>query len=95
MTRDGRLTSVRVDERGARDFRETYLVVADRSADYGFTPPASARLAEAISEARNAGAPVTVRSDRGETTGMGITAEVTCFGAGFCTVSYIVTPAVG
>lgn len=95
VTRDGELASVRVDERGARDFRETYLVVADRSADYGFTPPPSTRLAAAVSEARDAGAPVTVRSDRGTTSGMGITAEVTCFGAGFCTVSYIVTPAVG
>lgn len=94
-TRDGQLQSVRVEERGARDFRETYLLVADRSADYGYTPPTSMRLAEAISEARNTGVPVTVRSDRGTSTGMGITAEVTCFGAGFCSVSYVVTPAVG
>ncbi len=94
-TRDGRLASVRVDERGARDFRETYLIVAERSADYGFAPPPSARLAETITEARDGGAPVTVRSDRGTVTGMGITAEVTCFGAGFCTVAYTVTPAVG
>lgn len=94
-TRDGRLASVRIEERGGGDFRQTYLLVAERSADYGFTPPASARLAEAVSEARNAGTPVAVRSDRGTSTGMGITAEVTCFGAGFCTVAYIVTPAVG
>lgn len=95
VTRDGLLTALRVDERGARDFRETYLLVAGRSAEYGFTAPTSARLAQAISEARDAGAPVTVRSTRGTSTGMGITAEVTCFGVGFCTVSYIVTPAVG
>lgn len=95
VTRDGRLTALRVDERGARDFRETYLLVAERSAEYGFTAPTATRLAQAISEARDAGTSVTVRSDRGDRTGMGITAEVTCFGAGFCTVSYIVTPAVG
>lgn len=94
-TSGGQLQSVRVDERGARDFRETYLLLAERSVDYGYTAPASPRLAEAISEARDAGAPVTVRSDRGTSTGMGIVAEATCFGAGFCSVSYIVTPAVG
>ncbi|MBB5618663.1 hypothetical protein [Microcella frigidaquae] len=94
-TRDGRLVSLRIEERGGRDFRQTYLLVAERSADYGFTPPASARLAEAISEARNAGTPVTVRSDRGTSAGMGIMAEITCFGAGVCTVSYIVTPGLG
>lgn len=94
-TRDGRLVSLRIEERGGRDFRQTYLLVAERSADYGFTPPASSRLAAAISEARTAGSPVTVRSDRGTSAGMGIMAEVTCFGAGVCTVSYVVTPAVG
>ncbi len=94
-TRDGRIVSLRIEERGGRDFRQTYLLVAERSADYGFTPPASSRLAAAISEARTAGSPVTVRSDRGTSAGMGIMAEITCFGAGVCTVSYIVTPAVG
>lgn len=94
-TRDGRIVSLRIEERGGRDFRQTYLLVAERSADYGFTPPASSRLAAAISEARTAGSPVTVRSDRGTSAGMGIMAEITCFGAGLCTVSYIVTPAVG
>ena len=95
MTSGGRLQSVRVDERGARDFRETYLLVADRSAEYGFTPPSSTRLAAAVSEARESGEPATVRSNRGLTTGMGVTAEVLCFGAGFCQVSYLVTAAVG
>ncbi len=94
-TRDGRIVSLRIEERGGRDFRQTYLIVAERSADYGFTPPASSRLAAAISEARTAGSPVTVRSDRGTSAGMGIMAEITCFGAGVCTVPYIVTPAVG
>ena len=94
-TSGGRLQSVRVEERGAFDFRETYLLVAERSADYGFTAPPSARLAAAVTEAREGGEPVVVRSNRGLTTGMGVTAEATCFGAGFCTVSYVVTPAVG
>lgn len=94
-TSGGRVESVRVEERGAFDFRETYLLIAERSADYGFTAPPSTRLAAAITEARDGGAPVVVRSNRGLTTGMGVTAEATCFGAGFCTVSYVVTPAVG
>lgn len=94
-TSGGRLQSVRVEERGALDFRETYLLVAERSADYGFTAPSSASLASAITRAREEGEPVAVRSNRGVSTGMGVTAEVLCFGAGVCTVSYIVTPAVG
>lgn len=94
-TSGGRVESVRVEERGAFDFRETYLLIAERSADYGFTAPPSTRLAAAITEARDGGAPVVVRSNRGLTTGMGVSAEATCFGAGFCTVSYVVTPAVG
>ncbi len=94
-TSGGRLQSVRIEERGALDFRETYLLVAQRSVDYGFTPPPSTRLAAAVSEAREGGSPVTVRTNRGISTGMGVTAEVLCFGAGFCTVSYLVTPAVG
>jgi len=94
-TSEGRLKSVRVDERGALDFRGTYLLVAERSADLGFTPPPSNSLAAAVSEARESGEPAVVRSNRGLTTGMGVTAEVTCFGAGFCQVSYVVTPAVG
>jgi len=94
-TSGGRLQSVRVDERGALDFRETYLLVAERSVDLGFTPPPSNSLAAAVSEARESGEPAVVRSNRGLATGMGVTAEVVCFGAGFCQVSYIVTPAVG
>lgn len=94
-TSGGRLQSVRVEERGAFDFRESYLLVAERSADYGFTAPPSRSLAEAVTEARESGQPVAVRSNRGTSTGMGVTAEVLCFGAGACTVSYIVTPAVG
>lgn len=94
-TAGDRLQSVRIDERGARDFRETYLFLAERSVDYGFTAPSSGSLAAAISEARDTGEPVTVRSNRGLTTGMPITAEAVCFGAGFCAVSYVVTPPVG
>ncbi|MBX9718186.1 MAG: hypothetical protein K2X36_05010 [Microbacteriaceae bacterium] len=94
-TSGGRLQSVRVEERGAFDFRESYLLVAERSADYGFTAPTSRSLAEAVTKAREGGQPVAVRSNRGTSTGMGVTAEVLCFGAGACTVSYIVTPAVG
>jgi hypothetical protein len=94
-TSGGRLQSVRVEERGAFDFRETYLLLADRSADLGYTPPESTRLAAAVSEARESGEPAVVRSNRSLSTGMGVTAEATCFGAGFCQVSYVVTPAVG
>ncbi|MFM2354020.1 MAG: hypothetical protein RLZZ608_1426 [Actinomycetota bacterium] len=89
------LQSVRIDERGARDFRETYLLLAERSVAYGYTPPTATSLAAAVSEARDSGQPATVRSNRGLTTGMPITAEAVCFGAGFCAVSYVVTPAVG
>ncbi len=94
-TSGDRLQSVRVDERGARDFRETYLLLAERSADYGYIAPTATSLAAAITEAREGGEPVTVRSNRGLTTGMPVKAEAVCFGAGFCTVSYVVTPAVG
>ena len=94
-TSGGRLQSVRVEERGAYDFRETYLLMAERSADLGYTTPPSTRLAAAVTEARESGEPAVVRSNRGLSTGMGVTAEATCFGAGFCQVSYIVTPAVG
>lgn len=94
-TSDDELQSVRIDERGARDFRETYQLLAERSAEYGYTPPSSTRLAAAVSDARDTGEPVVVRSNRGLTTGMAITAEATCFGAGFCAVSYVVAAAVG
>lgn len=94
-TSDDELQSVRIDERGARDFRETYQLLAERSAEYGYTPPSSTRLAAAVSDARDTGEPVVVRSNRGLTTGMAITAEATCFGAGFCAVSYVVAVAVG
>ena len=94
-TRDDRVQSVRIDERGAFDFRQTSLLLTESSTDYGFTAPRSTRLAAAIGEARDSGEPVIVRSNRGLTTGMAVTAEAVCFGAGFCTVSYVVTPAVG
>ena len=94
-TSGGRLQSVRVEERGALDFRETYLLVAERSANLGYTAPSSASLAAAVSEARDSGEPAVVRSNRGLATGMGVTAEVVCFGAGFCQVSFVVTAAVG
>lgn len=94
-TSDDRIESVRIDERGAFDFRETYLLLAERSVAYGYTPPSATSLAAAVSEARDSGEPVSVRSNRGLTTGMPITAEAVCFGAGFCAVSYVVTPAVG
>lgn len=94
-TSGGRLASVRVEERGALDFRDTYLLVAERSADYGYTAPPASRIAEAVTEARESGEPALVRSNRGLSTGMGVTAEIVCFGAGFCQVSYLVTPAVG
>jgi hypothetical protein len=94
-TSDDRIESVRIDERGAADFRGTYLLLADRSISYGYTPPTATAIAAAVSEARESGEPVTVRSNRGLTTGMPITAEAVCFGAGFCAVSYVVTPPVG
>ena len=94
-THDDRVQSVRIDERGAFDFRQTSLLLTESSANYGFTAPRSTNLAAAIGEARDSGEPVIVRSNRGLTTGMAVTAEAVCFAAGFCTVSYIVTPAVG
>lgn len=92
---DDVVTAIRVEERGAFDFRDAFVTVSARSADFGYTPPASARLAEAVSQSRESGEPVTVRSSRGTDAGIAVTAEVTCFGAGYCLVSYIVTPPVG
>jgi hypothetical protein len=91
----GELVSVRIEQRGALDFRQTYQVVADRSASLGYTAPSASSLGVAVSEARDSGLPVIVRSDQGTSTGMGVVAEVTCFGAGFCQVSYLVTAALG
>lgn len=94
-TSDDHIVSVRIDERGAGDFRETYQLLAERSVAYGYRPPSATSLAAAVSEARDSGEPVTVRSNRGLTTGMPITAEAVCFGGGFCAISYVVTPPVG
>ncbi|MDO9590311.1 MAG: hypothetical protein Q7J04_04140 [Microcella sp.] len=94
-TADGRLESVRVEERGAFTFRETFLAVSDRAPDFGYTPPTSQQLAQAVTDARESGRPSVVRTDKGLAAGMGVVAETTCFGGGFCQLSFIVTPAVG
>ncbi len=91
----GRLESVRVEERGAFTFRETFLAVSERAPDFGYTPPTSQQLAQAVSDARESGRPAVVRTDRGLDAGLGVVAETTCFGGGFCQLSFIVTPAVG
>ena len=71
------------------------LAVSERVPDLGFTAPPARDLAQAISDARESGRPEAVRSDTGSAAGMDVVAEVTCFGAGFCQVSYLVTPQVG
>jgi len=91
----GRLESVRVEQRSSNTFSQTFLAVSERAPDFGYTPPTSARLAQAVTDARESGRPSVVISDRGLAAGFGVVAEVTCFGAGFCQVSFIVTPAVG
>jgi len=91
----GRLDSVRVEQRSGGTFSQTFLAVSERAPDFGYTPPTSERLAQAVTDARESGRPEVVRTDRGLAAGFGVVAEVTCFGAGFCTLSYLVTPAVG
>ena len=94
-TSGGQLASVRVEERGSLTFTDAFLAVSERVPDLGFTAPAARDLAQAISDARESGRPEAVRSDTGSSAGMDVVADVTCFGAGFCQVSYLVTPAVG
>jgi hypothetical protein len=94
-TSGGRLESVRVEERGAFTFTETFLAVSERAPDFGYTPPTTQALAQAVTDARESGRPSVLRTDRGLAAGMGIVAETTCFGGGFCQLSFIVTPAVG
>ncbi len=91
----GRLESVRVEERGAFTFSETFVAVSERSSDFGYTPPTSRQLAQSVTDARESGSPSVLRTDRGIAAGMGVVAETTCFGGGFCQLSFIVTPAVG
>lgn len=91
----GVLESIRVETRFSNTFSETFLAVSERAPDFGYTPPTTGQLAQAVSDARDSGEPVLVRTDRGLTAGVGVVAEATCFGAGFCQVSYLVTPAVG
>jgi hypothetical protein len=91
----GRLESVRVEQRFADTFTQTFLAVSERAPDFGYTPPTSQQLAHAVTEARESGRPSIVRTDRGLDAGMGVVAETTCFGGGFCQLSFIVTPAVG
>lgn len=92
---DGRLESVRVEERGGFSFSDTFVAVSERSSDFGYTPPTTRQLAQAVTDARESGTPTVVRTNRGLEAGMGVVAEATCFGAGFCQLSFIVTPAVG
>jgi hypothetical protein len=92
---DGVLESIRVDTRFSDTFSQTFLAVSERAPDFGHTPPTTQQLAQAVTDARDSGKPAVVRSDRGLTAGVGVVAEVTCFGAGFCSLSYIVTAAVG
>lgn len=94
-TAGGQLASVRVEERGSLTYTDAFLTVSERVPDLGFTAPPARDLAQAISDARESGRPEVVRSDTGSAAGMDVVAEVTCFGAGFCQVSYLVTPAVG
>ena len=94
-TAGGQLASVRVEERGSLTFTNAFLEVSERVPDLGLTAPPARDLAQAISDARETGRPGVVRSDTGSAAGMDVVAEVTCFGAGFCQVSYLVTPAVG
>jgi hypothetical protein len=94
-TSGGQLASVRVEERGSLTFTNAFLAVSERVPDLGFTAPPARDLAQAISDARESGRPEVVRSDTGSAAGMDVVAEVTCFGAGFCQVSYLVTPEVG
>lgn len=92
---EGRLASVRVEERGVFSFRETFLAVSARAPDFGYTPLTTLQLAQSVTDARESGRPVSLRTDVGLAAGMGVAAETTCFGAGFCQLSFIVTPAVG
>jgi len=94
-TSAGRLASVRVEERGSLTFTDAFLAVSERVPDLGFTAPPARDLAQAISDAREGGRPEVVRSTTGSAAGMDAVAEVTCFGAGYCQVSYLVTPGVG
>jgi hypothetical protein len=94
-TAGGRLESIRVDTRFANTFSQTFLAVSERAPDLGYTPPTSNRLAQAVTDARESGRPEVVRTDQGRDAGIGVVAEVTCFGAGLCQLSYVVTPAVG
>ncbi len=94
-TAEGRLASVRIEERGVYSFRETFLAVSARAPDFGYTPLTTFELAQSVTDARESGQPVSLRTDVGLAAGMGVAAETTCFGAGFCQLSFIVTPAVG
>ncbi len=91
----GALTSIRIETRVANTFSQTFLAVSERVPDFGYTAPTTRQLAQAVSDSRDSGAPTVVRTNRGLTAGVGVVAEVTCFGAGFCQLSYLVTPAVG
>jgi len=92
---NGALESIRIETRLANTFSQTYLAVSERAPDFGYTAPTTRQLAQAVTDARDSGEPTVVRSDRGLTAGVGVVAEVTCFGAGFCQLSYVVTAAVG
>jgi hypothetical protein len=94
-TSGGHLQSVRVEDRGTFTFTQTYLAVSARAPDFGYTPFTTFQLAQSVTDARESGTPTVLRTNRGLAAGMGVVAETTCFGAGFCQLSFIVTPAVG
>ncbi len=94
-TTDGALTEIRVELRGVFEFREAFLELTDRAPALGYTVPEARDIGAAITAARESGEPEVITTDVGTAAGFSTVGEVTCFGAGYCQLAFLVWPGVG